>query len=101
MTRPVRRIGARSMNLDFLARKREGLVAKANEILQRARTDERALTSDELTEHKDLLTQVGQVDATLRQFDAAAATQVAAENPAQAARSIVPGAPVPEAPPAE
>jgi HK97 family phage major capsid protein len=98
MTRRVRRIGAISMNLDFLARKREGLVAKANEILQRARTDERALTTDELTEHGDILTQVGQVDATLRQFDAAAAVQVAAENPALAARAIVPGARQPETP---
>jgi HK97 family phage major capsid protein len=81
------------MNLDFLANKREALVAKANEILQRARTDKRALTDAEGTEHDDVLLQIKQVDATLRRFDAQAAAEIAAENPAQAARAIVPGAP--------
>jgi len=80
------------MNLDYLIRKREGLHDQATELLAKAATDERALTADELTTHKGLLTQIGTIDATLAARDAQTAVEVHMERPASAARMAQPGA---------
>jgi len=80
------------MNTEFLITKRTALVAKAEELVSRTETDQRAMSPEELTEHADTLTQVGSIDATLRAHDAQLAVEVAAANPAKAERAIVPGA---------
>lgn len=79
------------MHLDFLIGKRESLVARANEILERATTDQRALSAEEIASHTDLLNEVRGIDATLKAADAHVAAEVAASQPTQAARSTVPG----------
>ncbi len=79
------------MNLDFLINKRASLIAKAEAIVARAETDQRALTTEELQQHTDALGEVTGIDATLRARDAQMAAEVAAAQPAQAARAVQPG----------
>ena len=79
------------MNLDFLINKRAAVLARAEEIVQRAETDQRAMNAEELQAHADALSEVAGIDATLRARDAQVAAEVAAAQPAQAARAAVPG----------
>lgn len=81
------------MNLEHLITKREATWAAAQDIITRAEKDERALTSDELTQHRGLLDTIGDIDATLAAVDAQLAVEVKAARPVQAGRSAQPGAP--------
>ena len=79
------------MNLDFLISKRASVVTRAEELVARAETEQRALSGEELQQHADALSEIAGIDATLRAKDAQLATEVAAAQPSQAARAVAPG----------
>lgn len=81
------------MTLDFLITKRAAVLARAEDLVKRADTEQRAMNGEELQQHADALAEVAGIDATLRARDAQVAAEVAVAQSAQAARAAVPGQP--------
>jgi HK97 family phage major capsid protein len=79
------------MKTEFLVRKRESLTAQAAELKARITKDERAFTSEERQSFDDAIAEIRGIDDTLKSIDAHVAAEVASEQTAKAARSIVPG----------